>query len=275
MASFNLAISPVIAITTRQWQKGLLFIILIKFYMDKYQLKFINFLKNRFNINSKNGLYLTIGFILVSFFTYVFFSLIKDLFGSNETLAIFDLNLLNRIQDLRTPFLNKFMLLVTYLGNWQAILAVSIIVILIFSILKKWKFIIALAVSSVFGEIFVYAAKNILKRQGPPLRYLIFLEKDFSFPSGHSFISIAFYGLIFFFIFDFAKSRFVKILSIFIGFAIVILISFSRIYLGVHWPSDVFASLASGTVMITIIIIFLKIDDKFGLIKIGKKTIIS
>jgi len=202
--------------------------------MNENKSKFINFIKNRFNINSKNGLCLTIGFLLVSFFTYVFLNFTDDLFGSNETLAVFDLNLLNRIQDLRTPFLNKFMLLLTYLGNWQAILSVSIIVILIFTILKKWKFIIALAVSSIFGEIFVYTAKNIIKRQGPPLRYLIFLEKDFSFPSGHSFISIAFYGLIFYFIFDFAKSRIIKILSIFIGSAMVILISFSRIYLGVH-----------------------------------------
>jgi len=157
------------------------------------------------------------------------------------------------------------------LGNWQSILAVSIIVILIFAILKKWKFIIALASSSIFGEIFVYAVKNIIKRQGPPLRYIIFLEKDFSFPSGHSFISIAFYSLIFYFIFDFAKSRIVKILSIFIGSAMVILISFSRIYLGVHWPSDVFAGLASGLVMLTIIITFLKIDNKFGLLKIAQK----
>jgi membrane-associated phospholipid phosphatase len=233
--------------------------------------KFVNFIKNRFNINSKNGLYLTIGFILVSFFTYVFFDFIEDLFGSNETLSVFDLNLLNRIQDLRTPFLDKFMLLATYLGNWQAVLVVSIIIILIFVIFKKWKFIVALTTSSIFGEIFVYAVKNIIKRQGPPLRYLIFLKKDFSFPSGHSFISIAFYGLIFYFIFNFAKNRIVKILIIFIGCSLVILISFSRIYLGVHWPSDVFASLVSGIVMITIIITFLEIDDKFGLIKTAKK----
>lgn len=235
--------------------------------MSKNKAKFLNFIKNRFNINSKNGLYLTMGLILVSFFTYVFFNFIEGLFGSDETLAIADLTLLNRIQDLRTPFLNKFMLLATFLGNWQVILALAIIVILIFAILKKWKVIIALAVSSIFGELFVYMAKNIIKRQGPPLRFLILLEKDFSFPSGHSFISIAFYGLLFYFIFDFTKSKIIKILSIFFGCFIVILISFSRIYLGVHWPSDVFASLASGIVLTTIIITFLKIDSKFGLIK--------
>jgi len=239
--------------------------------MHKNNSKFINFIKNRFDIDSKNGLYLTVGFILASSFTFVFANFIEGLFGSDETLAVIDINLLNKIQDLRTPFLNKFMLLVTYLGNWQAILALSILVIIIFTFLKKWKFIITLAASTIFGEIFVYTAKIIIKRQGPPLRYIIFLNKDFSFPSGHSFISIAFYGLIFYFIFDFVKNKYLKMLSIFIGSSIVILISFSRIYLGVHWPSDVFASLASGIVMLTIIITFLKIDSKFGLIKSTQK----
>ncbi|MCJ7472309.1 MAG: phosphatase PAP2 family protein [Actinobacteria bacterium] len=189
----------------------------------------------------------------------------------DKALAIFDLNLLNRIQELRTPFLNKLMLFITHLGDWQTVLIASIIVISVLAIFKKWKYVIALAISSIIGEIFVYFAKNIIKRQGPPLRYLIFLGKDFSFPSGHSFISIAFYGLIFYFIIDFVKSKTVKILSIFVGCILVILISFSRIYLGVHWPSDVFASLASGIVMITIIITFLKIDNKFDLIKAVQK----
>lgn len=238
--------------------------------MNENQSKFINFIKNRFNINSKNGLYLTVGVVLVSFFTYVFFNFIEDLLG-NETLAVFDLNLLGRVQNIRKPLLNIFMLSVTHLGDWQTILIFSIILITVLAVLDKWKQIIAISISTILGETFVYITKNIIKRPGPPLRYILFLEKDFSFPSGHSFISIAFYGLIFYFIFDFAKSKIVKILSIFVGCALVILISFSRIYLGIHWPSDVFASLASGIVMITIIITFLKIDNKFGLIKATKK----
>ncbi|MCL4377633.1 MAG: phosphatase PAP2 family protein [Actinobacteria bacterium] len=238
--------------------------------MNKNQSKFVNFIKNRFNINSKNGLYLTAGVVLVSFFTYVFFNFIEDLFD-NETLAVLDLNMLDRVQNIRNPFLNIFMLSITHLGDWQTILIFSIIIITVLAILSKWKQIIAVSISTILGETFVYITKNIIKRQGPPLRYLLFLEKDFSFPSGHSFISIAFYGLIFYFVFDFAKSKIVKILSIFVGCALVILISFSRIYLGVHWPSDVFASLASGIVMITIIITILKIDGRFGLIKADKK----
>ena len=132
--------------------------------MKKNQSKFINFIKNRFNFNSKNGLYLTIGVILASFFTYVFFNFIEDLFGSNETLAVFDLNLLDRVQNIRKPLLNIFMLNVTHLGDWQNILIFSIILITVLAILSKWKQIIAISISTILGETFVYIAKNIIKK---------------------------------------------------------------------------------------------------------------
>jgi undecaprenyl-diphosphatase len=223
----------------------------------------INFIKNRFNAKFRNGLYLTIGFVIISFFTYVFFNLIEDLVGE-VALSNFDHNLLNNVQNIRTAFLNRFMLFITHFGDWQIILFAAISLFLILAILKKWKYIIALASSTIIGEIFVYTVKIIIKRQGPPLRYSLFLEHDYSFPSGHSFFAIAFYGLIFYFIYKFLKNKYLKVLSIFIGFMLAILIGFSRIYLGIHWPSDVFASFSSGIVLLTLIITYLEIDNKFS-----------
>jgi membrane-associated phospholipid phosphatase len=223
----------------------------------------INFMKNRFNADFRNGLYLTIGFIIISFFTYVFYNLIEDLVGE-VALLDFDHNLLNNVQNIRTAFLNRFMLFITHFGDWQIILFAAISLSLVLIILKKWKYTIALASSTVVGEIFVYTVKDIIKRQGPPLRYSLFLEHDYSFPSGHSFFAIAFYGLIFYFIYKFLKNKYLKALSIFIGFILIILIGFSRIYLGVHWPSDVFASFSSGIVLLSLIITYLEIDYKFG-----------
>ncbi|MCL4385203.1 MAG: phosphatase PAP2 family protein [Cyanobacteria bacterium] len=226
--------------------------------------KFICFVKNRFDSEVRSGLFLTTGFIIISFFTYVFLSLIKDLIGQT-TLSQLDFNLLNKIQTIRTPFLNKFMLYITHFGDWQIILGVFVIAVFTLLLLKKWKYILALSISTIGGEIFVYTMKNIIKRHGPPMRYTIFMEHDFSFPSGHGFIAVAFYGLLFYFIFRYLISKYLKVLIIIIGFALIVLIGFSRIYLGLHWPSDVLASFESGIILITLIITFLEINEKLDI----------
>jgi membrane-associated phospholipid phosphatase len=236
---------------------------MLKVFVLKHP-KFFCFIKNRFDSEVRSGLFLTTVFIIISFFTYVFLSLIKDLIGQTTLLQL-DYNLLNKIQTIRTPFLNKFMLYVTHLGDWQAILAVSIIAVFTLLLLKKWKYILALSISTIGGEIFVYTMKNVIKRQGPPMRYTVFMEHDFSFPSGHSFIAVAFYGLLFYFIFKYLINKYLKVLIITIGFVLIVLIGFSRIYLGVHWPSDVLASFESGIILITLIITFLEINEKLDI----------
>ena len=237
------------------------------------QPKFFNFVKNRFNIKTKNGLYLTICILVVSFFTFIFINL-KEFLINETALSNFDLNYLNRIQSIRTPFLNTFMSLVTHLADWQVILFAGLSVICILVILKKWRYVYSLIITTFIGEVIVYSLKIFIKRQGPPLRYTLLHKNDFSFPSGHSFIAVAFYGLVFYFVFKFLINKTLKTLSILIGTGLIILVGFSRIYLGVHWPSDVFASFISGTAFLTMIITFLEIDNKFN-IKIIKASITS
>ena len=228
-------------------------------------LKFTNFIKNRFNNKIKNGLYLTIGTIIAFFFAYIFLDFTRDLLNKPGIMILsqFDINLFNKIQNLRNPFLNNFMLLITRLGDWETVLITAFSLTAIFLILKKLRYAITIIISLLIGESFVYIVKNIMKRQGPPLRY--FFEKDFSFPSGHSFIAIIFYGLVFYFVFKSLKYKLLKLLSLFTGAVLIILICFSRIYLGIHWPSDVFAGFASGATLLTAIITFLEIDNKFNI----------
>jgi len=57
--------------------------------------------------------------------------------------------------------------------------------------------------------------------------------------------------------------KFFKAYSIFIGIILIASISFSRIYLGAHWPSDVLAGLVSGIMLLTVVIFLFEIENKF------------
>jgi len=83
-------------------------------------------------------------------------------------------------------------------------------------------------------------SKNFFKRERPLFEDPIFYTGSFSFPSGYAMAAIAFYGLLAYFIFISSKNLTKKILATIVGILLIVLISFSRIYLGVHCPSDVF-----------------------------------
>ena len=86
-----------------------------------------------------------------------------------------------------------------------------------------------------------------------PMEYRIIDESGYSFPSGHSMVSAAFYGFLIYLIYKNVKNKYVKWLSILGLSMLVILIGVSRIYLGVHYTSDV---IAGFLIAISYLIIF-------------------
>lgn len=222
------------------------------------------FLKTRITPSEKYGLYLTIGSIFTLFFIFLFFDIIQDYVGQ-EALIRADLRIINLISNFRTPQLNQVMLFITYLAKGQIIAVAVIFALIILFLLKKWAYFRSLIIFVLGGELFVWIIKNIIDRPRPSLTQSLVTESSFSFPSGHSFIAIAFYGLIAFFLFDSLKKKWLKVLTIIFGITIILLIGFSRIYLGAHWPSDVLASYASGLAWLSLIITISHIKKKFNL----------
>jgi len=140
----------------------------------------------------------------------------------------------------------------------------TLLISLLFTVIKRWYYLVALIVSVSGGQIFVWLIKHLVERPRPPLINALAPENSFSFPSGHSFIAFSFYGLLTYFLFRATKSKFLKVFSIVVGISIISAIGFSRIYLGVHWPSDVLASFASGAAWLTALITTLEIMRKLN-----------
>jgi len=228
----------------------------------KYPL-FFKFIKKRLTVNEKYGLYLTIGTLITLFFIYLFFGIVRNYIGQ-EALIRADLRIINLISQFHSPNLNNGMLFITHLAKAENIIIGVIVFGLILVLLKNWRFLNALIVSVTIGEIFVWIIKNIIERPRPPLINSLVNESSYSFPSGHTFVAMAFYGLLSYFVIQSKKNKFIKIISIIFGFLTIILIAISRVYLGAHWPSDVLASLVVGSAWLTIIITSLKIKKKFN-----------
>ena len=225
--------------------------------------RFFRFIKKRLTPSEKYGLYLTIGILITLFFIYLFFGIVRDYIGQ-EALIRADLRIINLISQFRTSSINNFMLFITYLAKGEIITVAVIFSLIILFLLRKWAYFNNLLVFVLGGELFVWIIKNIVERPRPPLAESLTIETSYSFPSGHSFVAIAFYGLITFFLFESLKRKWFKILVLILGIILVLLIGASRIYLGAHWPSDVLASYASGLAWLSIIITVSHIKRKFN-----------
>lgn len=133
--------------------------------------------------------------------------------------------------------LTSLALIITTLGSAYVILPVCLILIIIF-----WKKIEGVAIS--INLIISFLANQILKRivaRPRPTEYRIVEELGYSFPSGHSMVSMAFYGLLIYFIYRKVKNPYIKWFSCISLTILILLIGLSRIYLGVHYASDVIA----------------------------------
>ena len=156
------------------------------------------------------------------------------------------------ISDFATP-IAKF---ITNFGG--AIFLITLTVILVILIKNKK---IGL---SIFSNLIIITVLNqLLKRilQRPrPTEFRIIEETGYSFPSGHSMVSMAFYGYLIYLIYKYVENKHVKWISIVLLSILICSIGVSRIYLGVHYTSDV---LGGFLVSISYLILFISTVNKF------------
>lgn len=165
--------------------------------------------------------------------------MLEDIFNSQQ-LTIDTVIYKNVILNLRSEPLTAIMKGITNLASAYALIAITIAS---FVFIKNKKIGKCITVNLVLSTLLNQILKYVVQRPRPE-GYMIINENGYSFPSGHSMISMAFYGLIIYLIWK--KMKNVKLKYLLCGlFSILIpLIGFSRIYLGVHYASDVIGGFA-------------------------------
>lgn len=171
-----------------------------------------------------------------------------------NSLTLFDDKIYQFIISFQNDTLTNIMKVITSFANPLTI--VSLCLASLLSLIWKYKASIYLIIVTIISTVFNFLTKNIVLRNRPDHLRLI-EETGYSFPSGHAMGSIAFYGFI---IFLLSKSKINKYLKIFLSIIIgltIFLIGISRIYVGVHYPSDIIGGFLLGYIILISSIEFL------------------
>ena len=183
-------------------------------------------------------------FIVISFMVYTG----KDIYIDGYFYNFIDKYF---IKDSVTPFVKG----ITLFGDALCIIIICIISIFVF---RNKKINICIVSNLVIVTILNGLLKVLFMRERPTINQMI-TENSYSFPSGHSMISMAFYGYLIYLIYNYINNKIVRYLFIILLSILIFLIGISRIYLGVHYASDVIGGFCFGIVYI---FIFIEVSKK-------------
>lgn len=164
----------------------------------------------------------------------VFLSILEDVFEYGilqSDIEVYKFINENFINDTNTNVLK----IITNLGGAFIIIVIAILSLVL---IKNKKLALTIPLNLVIITILNNVLKYIVQRERPDQLRLV-NETSYSFPSGHSMISMAFYGYFIYLIYKYVKNRYIKSILIVLLLCLIVLIGFSRVYLGVHYTSDV------------------------------------
>jgi len=209
-----------------------------------------SFINRRIDRTKFSGLPLTLFSLVFIYILSLFLGIIKAIIKT-APIAEADIRLENLLYVFRQPLIVKFFSYLTLLGQWQVALSLTILASLLFWLWHKRNYILPFWLTLAGTEIFVFLGKLVVERPRP-LDVGYYLEKSYSFPSGHSALSIALFGFWVYFGWRNIKSWKRKLNLLFACLLIILAVGFSRLYLGLHYLSDVLGGYLLGLLWLII-----------------------
>ena len=228
--------------------------------LRQYVRKAITFLRNKFSTRNED----------LSFYILIFSALVVFVLGLNffieltdsltgRALKNYDRTVTDFVISFRTPQLTKIFQYITDAGDlYGYIIATFIAAVFFFLKFRNWKIIMQLLAVTILAALSNIALKRVINRARPDIEHLVVVE-SLSYPSGHAMSATAFYGFLIYLVFKIKMNKWLKgFLMVLFGF-LILLIGTSRIYLGVHFPSDVVGGFLAGLIWVAFCIVLFNI----------------
>ena len=161
----------------------------------------------------------------------------------------FDLAVRGRIHAYANPALTRAMFAVSFLGGDG--LTIAAIVAEVIFLWRRWRRAALWLVTAVIGSVVLQVTLKLAFHRPRPVPFFGSLPHTYSFPSGHALSSFCFYGVLAGLLADRIRSPLLRILIWFSAAILVAAIGLSRIYLGVHYPSDVIAGYLTAALWVS------------------------
>jgi undecaprenyl-diphosphatase len=209
------------------------------------------FLARRFEPEEYLGLHLTVGLAISIAALWLFGILTEDVL--NHTAVVrFDITILEWFHSNNTEMGTRMFEAITFLGSPLVLSILGIAFAVYFIIRHAWVFLTSWIVALIGAGILDWFLKAAVQRPRPLYAVAILHGHSFSFPSGHALASLMTYGMIAYFVIVLrVRKSSSRTTVICLAMIIIFAIGVSRLYLGVHYLTDVIAGYAAGTVWLS------------------------
>ena len=221
-------------------------------------------LARRTTLSAWSGMYLTLIVITVLYFLSGFISIAQRAVAANNATG-YDTQLSGLLRSFRTPDVTRFLWLFTVLGDSRVAFTLTAIVVLLLLLWSRRADAILLAGAVAGGGLIGEVAKTIFRRARPETFFSLITEPaGFSFPSGHALYAALFWGVLGFLLIRASKTPVRKVTAFIVCAGMATMTALSRVYLGVHWTSDVMASWALALACLSACIGAYLTFDRYG-----------
>ena len=217
--------------------------------LKKQYPRLFSFIHARLDTSHFRGLALTLFSLLLLYIIALFGGLVEDVM-THDSIVEIDQRISVWSATIRTDFFNNFFWAITQLGRiWVIGFLVAFFSLFLWFSHRRY-YLLGLYVSIIGSEILTITGKYAFARERPSGAF--YHEALYSFPSGHATLAIAFFGFVLYTFFQETPSFRSKLNLFFIALTLIFLIGMSRIYLGVHYVSDVWAGYLVGAMWMVI-----------------------